>query len=931
MFTKSIKYVFLAGASIAVFASVQAVAAQDDGAEKGDGEELEVLEEIIVSGVRGSIINALSQKRDSTGFVDAIAADDLGKFPDLNISESLQRIPGVTLFRNNTGDGQSITLRGLGPEFTRVEINGVTGTNNGTSGRFGGDSSSVGGGFNFEILASELFDNVQVSKTGSAQQVEGGLAGVVKLSTPHGFDRKGLNLSVSGQAQISEAASDVDPRGAIVVSNNWNDKFAISASLAYSKASFQSNSNGGISSRPLNAPATDALRASATPEQLAGIIPSTVNFQVDVEDRETIGLTGGLQWRPTEDLEITIDGIYAEIDSDRFFTRADAPPESSLKAISNDTLVDGVFQEITITDVQNRIAANNLSGNEDFTQVSATVAWQPNDSWKITPFIGYSERNIERKGQLLSFARGDLDTGNLIRTDVTIKLNRPFIEFSVPGTDFSANSDPSEFMLNVFLLRPTKDQDKEISGKLDFTRSFDDSPLVKIDFGGRFSNRKTSRSSVEVRIDDIPGTDLRTVPTLADALVVNDFDISGAPSSFPDTIITADPRAVLDLFGFDDSNLLERFGAKTGPVSNVDIIGETVAGTRIRDLQPRAANRTFDGEEETIALYAEATIEIDDIVINAGVRYIETDQTSNGHSVNADLGLSSLVSVVNSYSEFLPSMTVRYDYSDDMVIRAAYSRTLTRPTLFDLRVAESFGGIDESGGTGSRGNPNLDPFTSDNIDFGVEWYFAKEGLLAVTLFHKSIDGLVQGGTIVEDRTFLSQITSTEVTAPITFNIPINGDQTSINGVEFLAQSRFDFLPGILSNMGGIFNYTYMDSNAGFEETDSELAGVGITGLSSNSLNAILYYDDGTFDTRLSYAWRDRFLENNSASFGVPQFQSSFGQLDLSANYEVLPGMTLQFQVLNLTNQRLENTSIRNIPHTTTQLDRRWFIGARYKF
>ncbi len=918
----------LARSTLAAGASFAALAAGQSFAQ--DAADAAAVDEIVVTGVRGSILNSLEQKRDATGFVDAISAEDLGKFPDLNISESLQRVPGVTLFRNNTGDGQSINLRGLGAEFTRVEINGVTGTNNGTSGRFGGSFGDVSGGFNFEILASELFDNVTVKKSPTAGDIEGGLAGLVQLSTPHAFDRDGFNFSVSGQAQISETADDVGPRFAAVLSQNWNDKIGVTASVAYSDTAFKTDSNGGISVRPLAAPATESLRATASQEQLDALVPQTINYQVDVEDRETLGVTAGVQYRPSDSVEITIDGIYASIDSDRFFTRADAPPESQIEAVTNGMIENGVFTSGTFSTVQQRIAANDLSSDEDFYQISGKADIDLGGGWTATPFVGYSRREVERQGQLLSFARGDLATGAQTREDVTYAINGPFIEFSTPGTDYSANSDPSEFFINVFLIRPADDRDEEFSTKLDFSREFDDSPLKRIDFGARYADRDISRNSFEVRVDNAAAdTDLRTLPSLADALVVNDFSINGAPASFPDTVITADPRRILELYlpnGFDESAVS---APRTGPVGVVDIPGVAIDGAILRDFQQNTASRTFSGEEETFAAYAEATFEFDDLLVNAGLRYVDTTQTSNGFSLGN--GISTPISIENDYQEFLPSITARYGLSEDVVIRGAYSRTLTRPTLFDLRVSEVFSGIDESGGSGSRGNPLLEPFTSDNIDLGVEWYFAEESLIAVNFFHKNIDGLIVSGTFTDDRTFFSQVTNEEVTAPITFQVPVNGEEASINGVEFLAQARFAFLPGALSNFGGIFNYTYADSDAAFEEGDDSSQINGLPGLSQNSFNAILYYDDGRLDGRLSYAWRDEFVEDLAGSFGVPVFQEAFGQLDLSVNYDLTQSLTLQFQGLNLTNERLEIRSLRDVPHTTSQLDRRWFVGARYNF
>jgi iron complex outermembrane receptor protein len=907
----------LAGCSIAMLSTSQAFAQQaadDQGAATSDEDNV-----IIVSGVRGSILSSLDDKRDAIGFVDSISAEDLGKFPDLNLSESLQRIPGVTLTRNDFGDGASINLRGLGPNFTRIEVNGVTGTVN----------DARGGGFNFEILASELFSNATVRKSFSASDTEGGLAGLVQLSTPRAFDRDGFSFTASAQAQYAENADDFGPRAAVLLSQNWNDVFGITASIAYSDTEYLTSSNGGISARPLTAAATPALRASATQEQLTSVIPSTINFEVNNDARETIGATLGLQFRPSEKLTLTVDGIYAQINSDRRFTRADAPPESGISAIANDTISNGVITSATLTDVQNRVATNDQDAEEEFMQASASIEFKPNDNLTITPFVGYSSRELSNDAALLSFARGNPSTGRLSRFPVSYNLNGQFIEFSSPGLDLADPAIADDYFINVFLIRPTVDEDSEFSTQLDFRYDFDDSPISNVQFGGRYSRRETAREFIEVRVVGVAGTDLRTLPTLGDALVLEDFQINGAPSSFPTQIVSANPDAILDQYfvgGFD----IDAFRtAVTGPLVDQTILGQTVPGSALINRPVRAAQETFSGEEKTLALYGEITFELDDFVLNAGVRYINTDQTSFGFSVANNFGTA--VEVDNSYSEFLPSLSLRYEVQPDLIVRAAYSKSLTRPTLNDLRVAESFGGIDVSGGSGTRGNPELEPFTSDNLDLGLEWYFAPEGLLAISGFYKSVDGLIVSSTVTENREFLSQVTNQLVTGPIVFSLPANGERADIKGVEVIAQSRFTFLPGTLSNFGAIVNYTFADSDAAFVEGQPTSEVASIPGISRHSFNAILYYDDGALDARLSYAYRDRFVQSTAASFGVPEFQNARGQLDFSANYALTDQLTLQFQALNITKERLEIESILNVPNDTAQLDRRFFFGARYSF
>ena len=199
MVKKEPKKAMLATVISALFGAAAGQVRAQSGAEAG-------IEEVIVTGVRASIVRALDQKRNAIGVSDSISAEDIGKFPDLNLSESLQRIPGVTLNRNTTGEGQALNVRGLGPEFTRVEINGMSGTANGSGGRFG--NSEGGRGFNFELLASELFSNATVRKSISASQAEGGLAGTVSLTTPRPFDYPGARLSASIQGNYSEITGD---------------------------------------------------------------------------------------------------------------------------------------------------------------------------------------------------------------------------------------------------------------------------------------------------------------------------------------------------------------------------------------------------------------------------------------------------------------------------------------------------------------------------------------------------------------------------------------------------------------------------------------------------------------------------------------------------------------------------------------------------
>ncbi|MEL7308004.1 MAG: TonB-dependent receptor plug domain-containing protein [Pseudomonadota bacterium] len=320
--------------------------------------ELEVIE---VQGVRASLNRALGQKRESVEVTDSISAEDLGKFPDLNISESLQRVPGVTLNRNSNGEGQAINLRGLGPQFTRVEVNGMSGTSNGSGGRF--STSSGGRGFNFELLAAELFSNVTVKKTPTAKQTEGGMAGVVTLETPKPLSYEGTKFTVSAQGNYSEVLEEADPRGSLFFSHNIDNTLGFSASVAYSDTHFQSNTVESGVWRPMNV----VGRGDSN-----DLIANGTRYYIFDEQRDTLGSTFSAQYRPTDSLEMLLSVLYATSDSERLANRNDMPVENPGQTV-NYSSENGVVNSASFTGVQQRVGTNYLTTDEEFTQVTFDV------------------------------------------------------------------------------------------------------------------------------------------------------------------------------------------------------------------------------------------------------------------------------------------------------------------------------------------------------------------------------------------------------------------------------------------------------------------------------------------------------------------------------------------------------------------------------
>lgn len=859
---------------------------------------------VVVTGIAGSVESALNQKRRSTNFVEAITAEDIGKFPDLNLSESLQRVSGVTLERNNVGDGSAINLRGLGPQFTAVTINGMEGVSSGTDSNFGNSSGSRG--FNFEILPSELFTNAVINKSVNATQIEGGLAGVVELQTLRPLDQKGFRFISSAKGNYSDKSGKVDPRLTVSVSNNWNRVFGLSASIAVADTEYRSDSTQGGSYRPFAAVnsgtrASDGIRALDVANG-----PRYMRYD---DKRKTIGATTTGQWRPSRDLEVTADLLYGKLSSNRNITRDDAATESGVNAPLSTTVESGLITGGQFTGVQQRVGTNHLTTDEDLGQATLQAVWRPDDAWTIKPFVGYAKRKASRTWDLYSFRlakNGAFDPGV-----VSYNIRGNQLDFSSTATDFSSN--PNDFLFNVFVARPSTDTDKERTAKLDFEREFDaGSLLTSLKFGFRTTAHDKDTELSQSRLNRVAGTAITTPPSLGSVFSHGDFHVAGGGSSVPASLLIVDPGKIASVF-------------YPG--------GAPVAGTVTAKLTAYGAQQTYAIGEDTSNAYVAGTFDIAGATVDAGVRYVHTKQTSNGYKVeNANLATQRIspVSYTNTYSEFLPSANLRYEFTPKVLMRAAYSQTLTRPDLNQLAPSETVAGIDQSGGTGARGNPALQPYKSKNYDIGLEWYVDKASMLGATVFRKDIGGFIDTRTFTETRSFPRQADGAIVTGPITFSQPVNGVSAKVNGIELTGQTLFTFLPeGWMRKVGAIVNYTYTKSSANFGVL-GDVRSSGLPGLSKNSYNTSLYYDDGTFDTRLSYAWRGKYLAAFSDDFGVPRFRNPYGQVDLTASYKITKRLSLQLDVLNLTkSQFVDRSSAKYYPYGVIDLDRRILIGARY--
>ena len=852
-----------------------------------------VVEEVVVVGVRGSYARSLDQKRASDGIVDGISAEDINDFPDLNVSESLARIPGVTIDRT-LGEGNRVTVRGLNPEFTRITINGQTVT-----------SGNAGREVDFDVFASELFSGIELAKTPSASLTEGGLAATINLRTARPFDysNEGPIFSLSVQGAQNDLRDEWDPRISALASNTFaNGTVGLLASVSYSETSLRQDNAEGLRFR-----LTDVdVDADGTPELTGVEYPFIPRYLLELFDRERLGVTAALQYQPNGDFDLSLDLAYADFDTVRKRYSIDgliSGNDFTGGIAAGLPTVDstGLITQVTLDDVVSR-SENILSPEEeDLFLVNLDGAFRFADNWEARGKVGFSESSRERPE-----VRSVWQTSGEFSYDLS---DRIFYDINQTNADFN---NPADFIANQHRFETFEIEDEEVSLQVDLERFLDSGRFFSsIEGGIRYNDREKSQVEFDSR-----------VTVTGDAIAPGANQIA----SFP----------VSDFFTSSGAPQIERSWF-------VPIFSEVLSDTALvpAGFEPsQVFTNSFVIEEETVSGYIQANIdgELGSVPVrgNLGVRVVNTDQTSNGFAtIN---GAPAPIVAENDYSEPLPSLNFVLEPTDDFLIRFAASKSLTRPTLTRLSPG---GSIQPTGLTASVGNPTLDPFTAEQFDISFEWYFAEEALASLTYFNKDVDGFI---TNVTFNGMLNEIFS-GITGPIlndsgedvineifALSVPINGDKATVEGFEASFQMPFTSLPAPFDGLGMAANYTYADSKSTITFNGAEVTTL-LPGQSESSYNIVGYFETDRFSTRLAYSWRDDYLrEVRPRDTERSNFIGDYGQLDMNIQYDATDNIVLTFDALNLLDeeeQEYGETTDRN--RRFSNWGRFFIFGARVKF
>ena len=916
---------------LACGASLAVLAASPTWAQGAAGEAVASEDEIVVTGFRASLDKALAQKRDSISAVDVIVAEDIAKFPDQNLAESLQRIPGISIQRD-AGEGRAITVRGLGAQFTRVRLNGMETIATSTDGA----SANRDRAFDFNVFASELFTSLVVHKTASASLDEGSLGAVVDLNTGNPLGGKeGLTLVASAQARYNDLTKDVDPRVAgLIAWTNADRTFGVSASVAWSD--YRTDELGNNSVRWAQAPfrsvdgETCLSGSNFVANPSAGCIevaeafhPRIPRYGLVRHDRSRLGATASIQFEPSENTSISIDGLYSKFKETRDEYWGEVLLRSNERSIDLSNYTIDANNNIIAADLDNvyvRTERYSRQSETEFYQISGRLEQQLTDTLGVNLIAGFSKSQADIPVET-TLAFDDRDATGY-RFDYT-NMKYPVLSFG-PGIE-----DPTAFELAEFRDRPSFQTNKFKTFAADFDWEVAD--RFKLLAGGFYRQ-----------------FDFDTVQFSRDSTYCAAFTCASGTNGLP---VTSD---IAEIFNLGDA------GQPAGN-TNSWVVPDLDAGTALIDLYNRPAvlqqGQQREVTEKTYGGWFMTEFETDvfgmRLTGNAGLRYVKTDQSSSGFASGT------FVTVDRTYDDWLPSFNLNLHPTENLILRGAIAKVMTRPTLGSLTPG---GTVDQFNFRITSGNPFLDPYRATTFDLAAEWYFAPGAIASVALFAKDIESFPIStslqGTYASSGLPLSLLTpgtpayvavvdGDDPNRQFEFRTTGNGPGANLKGVELSLQLPFSVFSDSLRHFGVLGNATFVKSDVDYtvagplaydpadNRLESQPAGTytqPLLGLAKRAWNATVYYDDGKFSIRTSAAWRSGYNDSTSGNNNIFEGYGSSFNVDASIRYQVTEQLELSIEGTNLTDDYRYrfNDIFAERNYENNHYGRTFLFGARVK-
>lgn len=784
---------------------------------------VEDLDTVKVTGYRASLQKSLNIKRNADAIVDAISAEDVGKFPAANVAESLSHLPGVSVDRQ-FGEGEKVSILGTDPALNRVLLNGqsIASTN------WGGDPNNPDSrSFNYSLLAPEVIGSAEVYKSPQASIDEGSLGGTVILHTRKPLELEKNLLTGTVSYGYNDRSEDGKPNASLLY--NWKNDAGTLGILGSVMHSERSLRRDGVEifgySDIQGAGFPDAVAAGQQ-----GVYPTAINSALFTQTRKRDGVTGSLQWKPNDAFELTYTGLYVEekfdnVNQSRYanFVPANATALNVSDGIATsgaygdnaETILDSYVRNTTV-----KTSSNTLRGD-----------WH-GDGWNLSGQIGAtrSAGGADRIYGLTLRGNGGYDYA---------------IDHRNVGVNYAVPPDALEAMSVVgATVNRYPNLDKERYAQLDFDHDVEWGPVTKLRFGVKATRHSTQQ---DMYYDSYPADPATTLAAVYGGTT---------PGGYLDGLSVSDDM---------------RHWARQSPGALVDYVNG-LPGT---DALEPSYGSTFDVVERNRAAYVQADFSGYNYRGNVGVRYVNTRDAIGGYQYQGDSYAP--VRYNKSYGEWLPSLNFAYDLSDDLILRVAAAKVIARPRYADMT---PYVNADDNKLTASSGNPELDPYRSNNYGASLEWYFAPNSVLAGELFYRDISNYILQ-TLV-NRPLHNNTYDREDIYEVT--LPQNSGAAKVKGVSLSYQQELGAGFGIAAN----YTYSKADTQGDYNLPYN----------SKNSYNLSPYFEQGPWEARLTLGWRSAYF-TQIGRLGANQMTDDFTQLDASVSYAITDKVKLQLEGTNL--------------------------------
>ncbi|KQS50910.1 MULTISPECIES: TonB-dependent receptor [unclassified Sphingomonas] len=922
-------------------------------------------DDIVVVGLRGSLQRNLDLKRTSSGIVDVISAEDIGKFPDSNVAASLQRLPGVSIQRSGSrGEPTGITVRGFGGDFNTTLYDGRR------------ISTATGGRqIDFSTVGVDFIGQLSVLKTPDVSLASSSIGATVNIAFPNPFDHPGFRVATTASGSIQDRASRIVPTGGLLVSTTTADgKFGVLADVIYTRRDTDTNrvyvsgwpggnfagcqlAGGAGACTPTSDPKSAAYANPANRQNIPGWFPQQYGAEQQRVQDERIDARISLQYHPSDDLMVTLDNNFSRqtIKQENYafgvwFNQGDL---RNVTLDKNGTATD--FTQVgTPTDFTAALNKQILQTN----QTGLNVKYDATENLTLEADGAYAKSWLN-PGNVIGSRNGDIgyggNLGNTLRFNVDgdSKNSFPSISNFGPAGDAANWANPALIGSHVTVNQTQHNTDQLFQFRGNATWKQDNLTLKA---GGQyyqdtfnFRNQSTFTNNfwqAYAGYGGPSGRDTGISPLPANlykgSVSLNNF-IPGFNGSLPPSVFVFSPVAY--------QNYLSSLGnPQTQNIPGYNYAGVNgFTGAFDEAVDPGSVLRV---QEKTWSLYVSANFKTEvgglPFTFNAGVRNEVTNLNATGQgrlptsivTSAADPTLLSIptyteIQAVNnksSYSYLLPSVDMKLELTDKLVLRADASRTLTRPALNLLTPVLNVGNGQRVGAlSAAGGNPNLKPYLADNFDLGAEWYYRRNSYLSVNFFLKNVSNFIIGGVT---RQTINGVVDPTTGQPASFAVSqqVNGPDATVRGVELAWQQVFGD-----TGFGFQANATFVNTNRPYDDKNITQSGFAVTGL-ANSANFVGFYDKSGFQFRAAANWRDKYLlqfgqNQNTGSFGAePTFVNQSFQVDLTSSYDITKNFSIFGEALNVNNNQ-QSTHGRYSNQLLDVFDygRRYTLGARFRF